>query len=80
MLNRPSAVIAVLAVVLAINGFLFFEYYLPRTTTSTPPSPVRTEREPSSPKTTAEPTQPTTTLEETTTSTATSTATATASP
>ena len=87
MLNTPSAVLAVFVVVVAVNGFLYFGYYLPRMTTTPPPG--RTERAPSSP-TAAEQTQPTTTsveetragtsLEVTTTSTITSTATATPSP
>ncbi len=34
MLNTPMAVLTVLVVVVAINIFLFYNFYLPRTTTS----------------------------------------------
>ena len=88
MLNTPSAVLAVFVVVVAVNSFLFFGYYLPRMTTPLPPERT-SERAPNS-TTTAEQAQPTTTsveqtrpgttLDGTTTSTATATATTTPSP
>jgi type VI protein secretion system component VasF len=37
MLNTPIAVLAVLAVVVAVNTFLFFGYYLPRLEGTAPP-------------------------------------------
>jgi hypothetical protein len=87
MLNTPSAVLAVAAVVVAVNSFLFFGFYLPRTATtptfSSPPpqtEPTTTQPATTQPTTTAEQTQLRTILEETTTSTATPTATATPSP
>jgi hypothetical protein len=73
ILNTPIAVLAVAAVVVAVNGFLFFGIYLPRTTTTPTPSSPPAQTEPTT-------TQPTTTLEGTTTSTATPTTTATPSP
>ncbi len=78
MLNTPSAVLAVAMVVMVVNSFLFFGFYLPRTATTQPPSspPPQTEpttTEPSS--TTVERTRPRTTPQERTTSTATPTAT-----
>ena len=68
-LNTPIGVLAVLGVVAALNGFLFFDYYLPRTTTTTAaPASPQIERIP--PSTTVERTRPTTNIieEETTTS------------
>jgi hypothetical protein len=66
-LNTPIGVLAVLMVVVALNGFLFFGYYLPRTTTTTAPASPQIERIP--PSTTVERTRPTTNIvEETTTS------------
>jgi hypothetical protein len=62
-LNTPIAVVAVLVVVVALNGFLFFGYYLPRTTTA--PASPQIERIP--PSTTVERTRPPTTIEEETT-------------
>ena len=38
MLNTPIAVLAVLAVVVAVNAFLFFGYYLPRLEGTAPPT------------------------------------------
>jgi hypothetical protein len=43
MLNTPIAVLAAVVVVVALNGFLFFGYYLPRAVTP-PASPPLTER------------------------------------
>jgi hypothetical protein len=63
-LNTPIAVLAVFLVVVALNSFLFFGYYLPRTTTTAPASP-QIERIP--PSTTVERTSPPTTIEEETT-------------
>jgi hypothetical protein len=82
MLNTPSAVLAVAAVVVAVNSFLFFGFYLPRTATTPTFSspPPQTEPTTTQPTTTAEQTQLRTILEGTTTSTATPTATATPSP
>jgi hypothetical protein len=75
MLNTPMAVLAVAAVVVAVNGYLYFGIYLPRTTTTPTPSspPAQTEPTMTQPSTTVEQTQPRTTLEGTTTSTATAT-------
>jgi hypothetical protein len=73
MLNTPIGVLAVAMVVLAINSYLFFGFYLPRTTTTPASSPPL-------PQTDRTTTQPATTLEGRTTSTATPTATATPSP
>jgi hypothetical protein len=68
MLNTLSAVLLVLFIVVAVNSFLYFGYYLPRMTPSAPAwQPPRTERtDSSSPSTTFERTHPTTTGEETT--------------
>ena len=69
-LNTPIGVLSVLVVVVALNAFLFFGYYLPRTTTpSTAPASPKIERIPPS-TTTVERTRPTTNIieEETTTS------------
>ena len=67
-LTTPIGVLAVLVVVVSLNGFLFFGYYLPRTTTTTAPASPQIERIP--PSTTVERTRPTTNVieEETTTS------------
>jgi hypothetical protein len=40
MVNKPITVLAVLVVVMAINAFLFFGYYLPRTTSGSTNDPV----------------------------------------
>ena len=64
MLNTPIAVLVVTAIVVAVLGFLYFGYYLPRTTTAPPTSP-RTEQR-VSPPTTLERTRSVTTTEETT--------------
>ena len=84
MLNTPIAVLAAVVVIVTLNGYLFFGYYLPRTTTPSA-SPPRTERitgattsEETHPTTTEEGTRPSRILEETTTATPTATATATA--
>jgi hypothetical protein len=37
MLNTPIGVLVVLAVVVAVNAFLFFGYYLPRVENPAPP-------------------------------------------
>jgi hypothetical protein len=69
-LTTPIGVLAVLVVVVSVNAFLFFGYYLPRTTTpSTAPASPQIERIPPS-TTTVERTRPTTNIveEETTTS------------
>ena len=60
-LNTPIVVLSVLVVVVALNGFLFFGFYLPRTTTTAPASP-QIERIPPS-TTTVERTRPTTNIE-----------------
>ena len=65
MLNTPIGVLAVAMVVLAVNGYLFFGFYLPRTTNPTAPASPQIERAP--PSTTVERTRPTTTIEEETT-------------
>jgi energy-converting hydrogenase Eha subunit F len=39
MLNNPITVLAVFAVVVAINSFLFFGYYLPRLENPAAPIP-----------------------------------------
>ena len=83
MLNTPSAVLAVLVVVVAVNIFLFYGLYSPRTTPPSYSPPQQTERTTATqPATTTEQTpRPRTTLdEETATSTATPTATTTPSP
>jgi hypothetical protein len=80
MLNTPSAVLAVAAVVVAVNSFLFFGFYLPRTATTPTFSspPPQTEPTTTQPTTTAEQTpQPRRTILEGTTA---ATATATQSP
>jgi hypothetical protein len=64
-LNTPIAVLAVFLVVVALNSFLFFGYYLPRTTTTTAPASPQIERIP--PSTTVERTSPPTNIEEETT-------------
>lgn len=69
MLNTPLAVLAMLVIFVIINSFLYFGYYLPRTTTAAPALPTQIERTNSS--TTFERTRPRPTIEETTTSTAT---------
>jgi hypothetical protein len=77
-LNTPIAVLVVLMVVVAVNSFLFFAYYLPRTTTEVPALPPERTEQRTHPltTTTVERTRPTTTsFEGTTTSTATATAT-----
>jgi hypothetical protein len=55
-LNTPIAVLAVMGVVVALNGFLFFGYYLPRMTNSMAPASPQIERTP--PSTTVERTRP----------------------
>jgi hypothetical protein len=79
MLNTPIALLAAVVAIVALNGFLLFSYYLPRTTTP-PASPSQAERTTTLERTTVERTQPTETRprtsEETTTSGATATATA----
>ena len=64
-LTTPIGVLAVLVVVVSVNAFLFFGYYLPRMTTA--PASPKIERIP--PSTTVERTRPTTSIieEETTT-------------
>jgi hypothetical protein len=90
MLNTPLAVLAAVVVIVALNGFLFFGYYLPRTT-APPASPPQGERTTTLEETTVERIRPTTTVEEArpeettatptvTATTATPTATATSSP
>ena len=72
-LTTPIGVLAVLVVVVSVNAFLFFGYYLPRTTTpSTAPASPQIERIPPS-TTTVERTRPTTTIEEETTTSETTT-------
>ena len=69
-LTTPIGVLAVLVVVVSVNAFLFFGYYLPRTTTpTTAPASPQIERIPPS-TTTVERTRPATNIieEETTTS------------
>ena len=88
MLNTPIAVLVAGAIVVAVLGFLYFGYYLPRTTT-TPSASPRTEQR-VGPSTIIERTRLTKNFEETTSSTtdsptessptATATATATGSP
>jgi hypothetical protein len=56
-LNTPIAVLAVTGVVVAFNAFLFFGYYLPRTTNPTAPASPQIERTPLS--TTVQRTRPT---------------------
>jgi hypothetical protein len=86
MLNTPMALLAVTTVVVGVNSFLYFGFYLPRTTPpsfSPPAQPEQTERTTTTQPTTPveqTTTQPRTTPEGTTTSTATPTATATPSP
>jgi hypothetical protein len=63
MLNTPIAVLVAGAIVVAVLGFLYFGYYLPRTTT--PSAAPRTEQR-VGPSTTIERTRPTTNIEETT--------------
>jgi hypothetical protein len=83
MLNTPIAVLVAGAIVVAVLGFLYFGYYLPRTTT--PSAAPRTEQR-VGPSTTIERTRPTKNIEETTSLTTASptgsspTATATGSP
>jgi hypothetical protein len=50
MLNSPMAVLVVLAVVVAVNAFLFFGYYLPNITS--PGAPISTPAPTSVPTTT----------------------------
>jgi cytoskeletal protein RodZ len=69
MLNTPQAVLVVLAIVVAGLSFLYFAYYLPRTTPAPPASPPRTEQRVSSPPTTLETTRSTTNGGETTSTT-----------
>jgi len=64
-LNTPIAVLAVTGVVVAFNAFLFFGYYLPRTTNPTAPASPQIERTPLS--TTVQRTRPTTNMEQQTT-------------
>jgi hypothetical protein len=72
-LTTPIGVLSVLVVVVSVNAFLFFGYYLPRTTTpSTAPASPQIERIPPS-TTTVERTRPTTTIEEETTTSETTT-------
>jgi hypothetical protein len=40
LLNTPIAVLMVLVVVVALNAFLFFGYYLPKTTSAPTSDPV----------------------------------------
>jgi hypothetical protein len=85
MLNTPQAVLVVLAIVVAVLGFVYFGYYLPRIPPATSASPPRTALEETRPATNAEePTQETTLLTTdapaVTSPTATATATATGSP
>jgi hypothetical protein len=49
MLNTPIAVLAVLAVAVAVNSFLFFGYYLPRLESPAPTSATATPTATSSP-------------------------------
>jgi hypothetical protein len=83
MLNTPIAVLVAGTIVVAVLGFLYFGYYLPRTTT--PSAAPRTEQR-VGPSTTIERTRPTKNIEETTSLTTASptgsspTATATGSP
>ena len=44
MLNTPTAVLAVLVVVVAVNIFLFYGFYSPRTTPPSYSPPPQTER------------------------------------
>jgi hypothetical protein len=53
MLNTPIAVLAAVVVTVALNGFLLFSYYLPRTTTP-PVSPSQAERTTTPHRTTVE--------------------------
>ena len=64
MLNTPIAVLVAGAIVVAVLSFLYFGYYLPRTTT-TPSASLRTEQR-VGPSTTIERTRSATTTEETT--------------
>ena len=85
MLNTPMAVLAAVVVAVALNGYLYFSSYLPRTTTP-PASQPQAERTTTLQRTNVEKTQPKeetrprSISEEMTTSRATATATATASP
>jgi len=67
MLNTPIAVLFAGAIVVAVLGFLYFGYYLPRTTTTPSALPPRTERV--GPSTTIERTRLTKNFEQTTSST-----------
>jgi len=83
MFNTPVAGLVVLAVVVAINAYLFFGYYLPGVSSPTSTPAPRTERtnspettavERTAPETTEERVRPTTTPAPKTTATATATA------
>jgi hypothetical protein len=85
MLNTPQAVLVVLAVVVAVLGFIYFGYYLPRTAPAPSAPPPRTALEGTRQATNAEePTQQTTLLTTeapaVTSPTGTATATATGTP
>jgi hypothetical protein len=44
MLNTPVAVFVVLFVVVAVNSFLFFGYYLPKTTNTATAMPASSQQ------------------------------------
>jgi hypothetical protein len=52
-LNKPIGSLVVVVVIVAVCVFLYFGYYLPRTTTA-PGSPSTTRTEPTEPTTTVE--------------------------